>query len=333
MRTPRRPGPSVLRYVLCEAFKFLSLLCPLRSVFRAPLHAIGNTDRIQRSSDHVVANTRKIFHAATADQHDRVLLQVVPDTGNIGRDFNAIGQPHTRHLAQCRIWLLRGLRVHAGADAALLRTSLQCRARRLVSRPLPAFSHQLIKRRHSGRSLAAHSPAHCAHDEQIPFAATRIVAWPAQGRPLLLAAQFRYCKLTPERFWIPLRLTLPTVAPGQTPGALRFVSLALHILSHKGERRRRYISARKVFEPFSSETYFTTAQLPAYLAAQHIASLDELAEPNYYNNCCTHRQPGFLHPTLRTGSFPQNSGWSCLILVPASKLQVFQFISTGTLHW
>ena len=29
----------------------------------------------------------------------------------------------------------------------------------------------------------------------------------------------------------PLRLTLPTVAPGQTPGALRFVSLALHILS------------------------------------------------------------------------------------------------------
>jgi hypothetical protein len=27
-----------------------------------------------------------------------------------------------------------------------------------------------------------------------------------------------------------LRLSLPTVAPGQTPGALRFVSLALHIL-------------------------------------------------------------------------------------------------------
>jgi len=27
-----------------------------------------------------------------------------------------------------------------------------------------------------------------------------------------------------------LRLSLPTVAPGQTPGALRFVSLVLHIL-------------------------------------------------------------------------------------------------------
>ena len=33
--------------------------------------------------------------------------------------------------------------------------------------------------------------------------------------------------------------------PAKTPGALRFVSLALHILSHKGERRRRNVSARK----------------------------------------------------------------------------------------
>jgi hypothetical protein len=47
-----------------------------------------------------------------------------------------------------------------------------------------------------------------------------------QGQPLLLTVKM------PERFWIPLelRFALPTVAPGQTPGALRFVSLALHIL-------------------------------------------------------------------------------------------------------
>jgi len=49
----------------------------------------------------------------------------------------------------------------------------------------------------------------------------------------------------------PLRLSLPTVVPGQTPGALRFVSLALHILPHKGERHRRYVSARNVSEPYS----------------------------------------------------------------------------------
>jgi hypothetical protein len=87
----------------------------------------------------------------------------------------------------------------------------------------------------------------------------------------------------------PFRLTLPTVAPGQTTGALRFVSLALHILSQKGERHRRYVSARKVPEPdFNSETHFSTAQLPistdtAAKNPQHTASLDELAEPNYYN--------------------------------------------------
>ncbi len=46
----------------------------------------------------------------------------------------------------------------------------------------------------------------------------------------------------------PLRLTPPTVAPGQTPGALRFVSLALHIPSHKGEGRRRHVSARNASE-------------------------------------------------------------------------------------
>ena len=65
----------------------------------------------------------------------------------------------------------------------------------------------------------------------------------------------------------PLRLTLPTVAPGQTPGALRFVSLALHILSHKGERRRRHVSARNVSEPhfFNSETRFSKA-LPLHFA-------------------------------------------------------------------
>jgi len=53
------------------------------------------------------------------------------------------------------------------------------------------------------------------------------------NRPLLLVpycAASRTGALTRDSGF-PLRLTLPTVAPGQTPGALRFVSLALHILS------------------------------------------------------------------------------------------------------
>src|SRR5215831_4095009 len=66
-----------------------------------------------------------------------------------------------------------------------------------------------------------------------------------------LFAQVPTCQRTRDSGF-PLRLSLPTVAPGQTPGALRFVSLALHILPHKGERHRRYVSARNVSEPYSS---------------------------------------------------------------------------------
>lgn len=41
-------------------------------------------------------------------------------------------------------------------------------------------------------------------------------------------------------------LMLPTVAPGSIPGALRFVSLALHVIPHKDGRLRRSVSARNV---------------------------------------------------------------------------------------
>ena len=92
-----------------------------------------------------------------------------------------------------------------------------------------------------------------------------------------------------------LRLSLPTVVPGQTPGALRFVSLALHVLPQKGGRHRRNVSARKVSEPVlhypvrHPETHFSIASTASPLrtisqqTSQHTASLDVLAEPNYYS--------------------------------------------------
>jgi hypothetical protein len=85
-----------------------------------------------------------------------------------------------------------------------------------------------------------------------------------------------------------LRLSLPTVAPGQTPGALRFVSLVLHIPPQKGGGHRRNVSARKVSElELHPETYFSIAQPQALLTpqqnSQHTTSLDVLAEPNYYS--------------------------------------------------
>src|ERR1700730_17240446 len=88
-------------------------LGPLGAEFRAPLLAVLNAGGVERPADNVIAHARKILHAAAAHQHDRVLLQVVPNPGNVGRDFNAVGQTCARDLSQRGIRLLRRLRVHA----------------------------------------------------------------------------------------------------------------------------------------------------------------------------------------------------------------------------
>src|SRR6516164_8247744 len=50
---------------------------PLGSVFRSPLAAIGDTRGVQRAANHVITYAGKVLHAAAADEHDRVLLQVM----------------------------------------------------------------------------------------------------------------------------------------------------------------------------------------------------------------------------------------------------------------
>ena len=80
------------------------------------------------------------------------------------------------------------------------------------------------------------------------------------------------------------------MAPGQFPGALRFVSLVLHIPQHKGRKAPQERFSEECFRnlPYS-ETHFSKALLCNFAAhnnaenTQHTASLDELAEPNYYS--------------------------------------------------
>src|SRR5690242_7190324 len=72
---------------------------PLGAVFRTALLPAADAGGVQRSSHDVVAHTRQILHTATADEHDRVLLQVVPDAGNIGCDLDPVGQAYSSDLA------------------------------------------------------------------------------------------------------------------------------------------------------------------------------------------------------------------------------------------
>src|SRR5664280_436595 len=97
----------------------------------------------------MVADARQVLHATAADQHDRVLLQVVCDPRYIGSDLNSVGQANARDLAQRRVRLLGGLGVDAGADAAALRRTLQRWAGSLITGGRAALLDELMERRHS----------------------------------------------------------------------------------------------------------------------------------------------------------------------------------------
>src|ERR1035438_6391576 len=55
----------------------------LRAVLRTALITARNSGSIQRSAHYVIPNSGQIFHTATADQHNRVLLQIVTDARDV----------------------------------------------------------------------------------------------------------------------------------------------------------------------------------------------------------------------------------------------------------
>src|SRR5690606_35261795 len=119
----------------------------------AALHALG----VERAADDLVTHAREVLHAAAADEHDRVLLQVVADAGDVRGDLDLARELDARNLAQGGVGLLRRGRVDAGAHTAPLGAALQ--GRRLRRRRLrrPALAHELLDRGHcvsvfSGRS-------------------------------------------------------------------------------------------------------------------------------------------------------------------------------------
>src|SRR4051812_28754441 len=64
-------------------------LLGLGAVAAAGLLAVLDAGGVEGAADDLVAHAREVSHAAAADQHDRVLLQVVPLTGDVGRDLHS----------------------------------------------------------------------------------------------------------------------------------------------------------------------------------------------------------------------------------------------------
>src|SRR5688500_15566698 len=128
----------------------LLLLRALRAVLRPSLFPPLDADGVERAPDHVIPVTRQVRHTAAANQHQRVLLQVVADAGDVGRYLDPIGQANARHLPERGVRLLRGLREHADTDATLLRTDLKRGTLGLGNDLLASLTNERTAGRHNG---------------------------------------------------------------------------------------------------------------------------------------------------------------------------------------
>src|SRR5437660_2893199 len=142
-----RRGAIARRMALCS-----SGLRRLGAVLRAALLAAGHAGGVERASDDVIADARQVLHAAAADHHDRVLLQVVTDTRDVRGDLLPVREPHAGHLAEGRVRLLGGRGVHADADAPLLGTRLHGGRLGLLAHRLTTVANELVNSRHRSPS-------------------------------------------------------------------------------------------------------------------------------------------------------------------------------------
>src|ERR671915_1628471 len=99
-------GSAISGRLPAGPFRGMSALLLLRAVAAARLLTVPDALRVERAPDDLVANAREVLHPAAAHEHDRVLLQVVADARDIGRDLDPAGQPDTGNLAERGVGLL-----------------------------------------------------------------------------------------------------------------------------------------------------------------------------------------------------------------------------------
>src|SRR5699024_6009429 len=132
------------------------LLLLLRAVAGAGLLAALDGLGVQGAAHDLVAHAGQVLHTTAADEHDRVLLEVVAVAGDVCGDRGAGRQLHTRSREQRGVLLSRGLSVDARAATAALGRTVK-RGRPRGGRPCVAsLARQLLD---SGRSFSPCSAA------------------------------------------------------------------------------------------------------------------------------------------------------------------------------
>lgn len=69
----------------------------------------------------MVSNSTEVFHSTAPDEDHRVLLEIVPDTWNIGRYLYSICKANTCDLSKGRVRFLRRNGPDASANSTFLR--------------------------------------------------------------------------------------------------------------------------------------------------------------------------------------------------------------------
>src|SRR5690606_32160173 len=119
------------------------LLGTLRAVLGTSLLTIFDALQVQGAADDVVANTRQVLDTTTADQNDRVFLQVVAFAADVGDDFEAVGQTHFGDFTQSGVRLLGGRGVDTCANTTALWAVLERRALAACATDFARLAHEL----------------------------------------------------------------------------------------------------------------------------------------------------------------------------------------------
>ena len=96
----------------------------------------------------MIANPRKIFHTSTANQNDRVLLEVVAFATNVTNHLKSDREADLSDFSQRRVRLFGSGRVDTGTDTTTLRAGVQRRTLTFYNFRGPGFADQLVNGGH-----------------------------------------------------------------------------------------------------------------------------------------------------------------------------------------
>lgn len=125
-------------------FLVLSSLWSFSAVFAAAPFPVFYTSGIEFAPDDVVADTRKVFDPAAANENHSVLLQIVSNAWNISDDLVPVGEPDLGDLPDSGVRFLRGGGVDLDANPALERRALLERDRTVMEEIPGALKSQAL---------------------------------------------------------------------------------------------------------------------------------------------------------------------------------------------